>query len=83
MYRDKSYFKELLSDLTDLEKEGLKEVLDDLDLSDTYELSMLEQEVAGLRHEEDYYRDKIDMLQQCLDQANDRLKRVSSIALNG
>ena len=63
MYRDRAYFKEFLKDLTDIEKEGLKEVLDDIgvvteDLS--YRVHELERELDAAEQEIDRLEDQVN-----------------------
>ena len=63
MYRDRAYFKEFLKDLTDIEKEGLKEVLADIgvvteDLS--YRVHELERELDAAEQEIDRLEDQVN-----------------------
>lgn len=72
MYRDKSYFKEFLSDLTDIEKEGLKEVLKDLNLL----AEDLSKDLEELKREVEMAEDRIFDLENLVDKRDLKIEEL-------
>ena len=63
MYRDKAYFREFLRDLTDIEKEGLKEVLDDIGITSedlSWRVAELQRELESAECEIDLLNDQLN-----------------------